>query len=104
MATVGQIADLRELVAEPDDTNGWTDVKLADAIDDNGGDLNAAASEVWLQKATTYATLVDVTESGSSRKMSDLQKNALALSERFAGMVAVVDVSTRPRTRAITRP
>jgi len=111
MATVEEIADLRELVNEPDDSGGWTDARLDEYIEetrdeDGATNLNAAAAKVWLSKATTYSTLVNVSESGSSRQMSDLHKNALALHDRFAGQAASTDdlLATRPRTRAIVRP
>ena len=83
MATVDQIAELRDLVAEPDDANGWTDEKLGNLIDASDS-LNAVASQIWSRKAAMYATLVDVSESGSSRKLSDLHKNALAMGAFYA--------------------
>lgn len=78
MATVEQIVELRELINEPDDSNGWTDTKLG-AIIDGEDSVKAAASAVWYRKASQYATMVDVSESGSSRKLSDLHKNALTM-------------------------
>jgi hypothetical protein len=74
MATVEQIATLRIYVAEPDETD-WTDEMLSSVIDSTSS-LNLAAVEVWDSKAAAAATLVDISEGGSSRKNSDLLKNA----------------------------
>lgn len=83
MASPEDIATLRDLVGEPDETNGWTDEKLGELIDSSES-MMLAASKVWASKAATYATLVDVSESGSSRKLSDLHKNALAMAGYFS--------------------
>jgi hypothetical protein len=83
MATAEQIAELRELAAELDDENGWTDDRLGDIIDSSVS-VNQAASRVWYRKASALAGLVDVSESGSSRKLSDLHKNALAMGSLYA--------------------
>lgn len=85
MATVDEIAALRLLINEPDDTNGWTDEKLGLVID-GASSINDAARSVWVSKASTYVTLVDVSESGSSRKLSDLHKNALAMAKYYSDL------------------
>lgn len=112
MATsAADIVILRGFIREPDDSNGWTDARLTALIDANSDsfgipDLRAAAADVWTSKAADSAVLVDVSENGSSRKLSDVHKNALAMAKLYrgesAGLIAVL--STRPRTRAITRP
>jgi len=114
MATVAEIAYVRELISEPDDSNGWTDARISTFIENNRNadgtiNLKLPASDIWGVKATSYSTMVDVTESGSSRKMSDLLKNALLLQKSLRegddGLPDVVDpLALRPRTRAITRP
>ncbi len=86
MATMEEIADLRLKVAELDDTT-FNDVALSSIIDqvsDSGGEyILLAAAMVWEQKAALLASLVDTSESGSSRKMGDLYKNALAMQSRY---------------------
>ena len=106
MATATDIATVRELINEPNDTNGWTDQRISNSIDVKSGDLNAAAADIWGVKAAETYGLVDVSENGSSRKLSDLQKQALSMqahfqaeSDRLVGIVA-----RAPRTRAIVRP
>lgn len=85
MATVTEIATLRLYVAEPDETD-WTDEMLSGIIDSSTS-LNAAAVEVWDAKAAAAANLVDISEGGSSRKMSDLVKNAQIMRELFASRI-----------------
>jgi hypothetical protein len=85
MATEDQVAELRQTTAETDPNGGWDDESLA-AVIDSTESMNAAAARVWSIKAGRYATLVDVTESGSSRKLGDLRKNAAAMADYYAGL------------------
>lgn len=85
MASEDEIAQLRVMVSEEDDCGGWDDDRLGTIID--GTDtLEAAAAKVWYLKAGQAATLVDVSESGSSRKLSDLRKNATEMGNLYAGL------------------
>jgi hypothetical protein len=81
VATADQIATLRLYVSEPDQTT-WTDEMLS-AIIDSSTSLNTAAVEVWDAKAAAFSSLVDISEGGSSRKNSDLVKNALLMRDLF---------------------
>lgn len=87
MATSEQIAALRLLINEPDNVAPYTDAALGAAIDAAEGNLNAAARGFWITKAASYASLVDTSEGGSSRKMSDLAKNALAMVKFFGDQI-----------------
>jgi hypothetical protein len=71
-----------------------------------GTDVNGAASDVWLLKAANYAELVDVTEAGSTRKLGSMHTNALKMAKEFGALSAAsVQLETaRPRTREIVRP
>lgn len=82
MATDDQIRELRALVAEEDPNGEWDDESLG-AVFDAASGMNAAASRVWSIKAGRYSRLVDVSESGSSRKLGDLYKNAIAMSRAY---------------------
>lgn len=111
MATVDEIAALRQIIDEPDASNGWTDIILGEILDstrnaDGTANYNAAGSTAWRRKATSFSKMVDVSESGSSRKLSDLFKNALEMAKYYTSQDTTVpdDLSERPRTRAITRP
>jgi adenine-specific DNA methylase len=94
MATVDQIAEVREYVAEPGITNGWTDERIGEYID-READLFLAASAIWSSKAASYASLVNVSESGSSRSMGSLIDNALKMAKEFKGR------STTPGSEAV---
>ncbi len=102
MAAEEQVLALRELIAEPDDSNGWTDERLGRAID-AAATVNAAASAVWYQKAAIFANLVDVSESGSTRKLSDLRKNAMEMAAHFGSADGAVDTGNSPVMQRIRR-
>ena len=102
MATPEAIASFRLLIGEPDETT-YTDADLS-AVLDSATSVNSAAASIWTQKAAASAALVNVSESGSSRSLGDLQKNALAMAAQFR-QAAEADQSTAPgiRIRRITR-
>lgn len=81
MATADQILVLRSMVAEPTD-DPYTDVALG-ALIDATANLNAAAAQVWMEKAARFSDLVNVREGSSSRDLGDLYKNALSMAEGF---------------------
>lgn len=110
MATQDQIDILREYVTEKDDSNGWTNERISlyidDAVDDTGAvDLLMVAANIWAAKAGEFSTLVDVAENGSSRKLSDLHKNAMTMKRTFEDRSAVANtvLINSPRTRPIVR-
>jgi hypothetical protein len=105
VASQEDIQKLRILINEPDDTNGYTDEVLGDIIDGTES-LNGAASAVWTSKAGTYSTMVDVSESGSSRKLGDLYKNALGMSKHYQDLedaATPTPVADAPILRRLSR-
>lgn len=50
---------------------------------DAGMSVNDVSRSIWVKRAAQYSGLVDTSESGSSRKLSDLHKNALTMADRF---------------------
>lgn len=103
MATAAQIAELRIMINEPNNVAPWDDETLGMLIDAKSGDLKAAAYSVWEGKAAQVAHLVDISEGGSSRKMSDMYKNFLAIRDTFAPETGTVGGRRAPMTREITR-
>lgn len=101
MAEAATIADLRRLINQPTNTDPWTDAVLSARIDDWVGDLTALAATIWREKAATFAGLVDVQEGSSSRKLSQLYTQALAMA---AGLDAGSTTSVTGRRAATTRP
>jgi hypothetical protein len=103
MATAEEIVSLRRMVNEPTNTAPWTDDTLG-LIIDAAIDLDAAAASVWRSKAASVAHLVDISEGGSSRKMSEMHKNFLSIAEGYEQTSAANPALPRaPRTREIVR-
>ena len=110
------VNSLRGMVGEtPVETSTYTDLMLAEKIAitlnaDATVNLDRAAANIWRDKAALLQPLVDTAESGSSRKNSDLMKNALAMAKDYDARVAayeatlVVAAAATPRTREIVRP
>lgn len=82
MATAEEIATLRLLIAEEVDELPYSDQVLGERLDASNS-AAGLAREIWTEKAARYAELVNVSESGSSRNLSDLHKNALAMAGYF---------------------
>jgi len=86
MATAEQIAAFRLLISEPENVEPYTDVyigNLLDAAASDGTSTSSVAYLVWTQKAASWTSMVDTSEGGSSRKMSDLIDNALKMAAIF---------------------
>jgi hypothetical protein len=80
MASKEQITALRLLINEQDDKAPYDDIALSTRIDATPS-TEGLAAQIWREKAAMYASLVNVSESGSSRSLSDLHKNALAMAK-----------------------
>ncbi len=104
MATVEQIAALRRMTDEPD-SDVYSDLDFQSIIDQAEEDMDLAAADIWRQKAARFSTLTDVSESGSSRKMSQLHGAALTQAKFYedrANPAPVAEVQ-RSRVRSATR-
>jgi hypothetical protein len=105
VATSDQIAELRRLINEPDESV-YSDIVLAARLDEEGSTINGTASSIWREKAATYASLIDVQEGNSNRKLSQLQVNALKMAEAVLvgdSGEAITGTSRPARTRQIER-
>lgn len=105
MANNDEYLRLRRLTGETQDKENYSDADLDLFINEAGGDLNAAAAAIWREKAGMHADLVDTSEAGSSRKNSDLFKNATAQAQYFEGLAGgtTVAVGESSTTRRIVR-
>jgi hypothetical protein len=104
-ATPDDVVRLRAL-ANYNGTDPYDDQQLAAMID--GSSIYRSAARLWDEKAASLSEVVDISESGSSRKMGDTHKNALAMAKYFRGLAedeeeAPVETSRNARTRAIIR-
>ena len=97
------VANLRKKVAEPT-TDTYTDEQVLAAYT-TAGSVAGAAAAIWQEKAAALAELVNTSESGSSRNLGDLYKNALAFAKFYKDQVddAVVVTTDSPFTLAIER-
>lgn len=73
MATPAEITELRIEARELTDAEPYTDTFLGELIDAYG--VTDSARRIWVSKRNAVASLVDITEGGSSRKMSQLFDN-----------------------------
>lgn len=90
MATADEIAELRRMIGEPENVSPWDDAAIA-ALIDASSSMNVAAMKSWEQKAATYAGMVDVQESGSSRRLSQLQEQALRMVAYYRKLITEPD-------------
>jgi hypothetical protein len=91
MATADEVAALRLLIAEPDETY-YTEEQLSGRLDD-ALSANHAAHSIWVEKAARYTELVDKSEGGSSRSNGALQDKALKMVELFKNLIGDANVT-----------
>lgn len=82
-----EVLKLRELGAIPVDDTRYTDEVLWALILENSGSVNLAASTIWRRKAAAYAELVDVSEGSSTRKLSQLHRQAIDMATSLGGEI-----------------
>lgn len=107
MAEQGDIDALKLLVG----SELLDDTALGKVLDLNENNYTLAAAQVWEIRAGKYSTLVDVTESGSSRALGKMHSNALEMAKfyRQKASDSIVDPDDEPvvvapsRTRRIVR-
>lgn len=83
MATSEEIAAFRLLVDESADKLPYDDISISSRLD-TASSPEALATQIWREKAARYASLVNVSESGSSRNLSDLHDHALKMAAVYA--------------------
>lgn len=100
------IQQLRRMTAETDtESSVYSDEEMDVAITAADGNLRAAAAQIWDEKAAALAALVDTSESGSSRRMSQAHTNALAMATGYrTDATASVAGASGTRNRRIVRP
>lgn len=106
MAEAEDVALVREYVAEPDTNGAWTDTRIEGFVD-RETNVYYAAAEIWAVKAGQSVGLVNVSESGSSRSLSDLLKQAKEMEayyrRRGDELEAPVPLDAGPVIRRISR-
>lgn len=106
--TADQLAQLRRMINEPTDVDGYTDALLlagAEAyVTDGVYNLRAYAASIWEEKATKVAELVNTSESGSSRSMAQVFDHYMTMASRFGAATGGTATTTAPRSTRIVRP
>lgn len=85
MADAITLARFRRMTALEDEDTIYTDAVIDGMIEDLG--FETAAATVWREKAAGVAGLVDITESGSSRRLSQLREAYLGMGSAVGGVV-----------------
>jgi hypothetical protein len=95
---------LRRMIGDATEPYTFSDEEIDEFLTATDGDLRAAAATYWYGRSTEFSQMVDITEAGSSRKNSDLFKNALALAKQFDDADDLpTEVVTPSTTRRIVR-
>lgn len=85
MATAAEVAEVRENTNEQTEET-YSDSYVGALVD--AGSVASASAVIWTRKAAAFAELVNTSEAGASRSLSDLHKNALAMATKFEGLAA----------------
>lgn len=85
MATDEQLSEVKALAALVAD-DGISDANLMQKID--AGGIASTVAWIYNLRAAKYSRLVNVSESGSSRSLGDLYKNAMSLGKYWEGVAA----------------
>jgi hypothetical protein len=114
-ATAGQVADLRRMVGEPNDTT-YDDELLTDIIErypliDSDGyepdhddwtstyDLNAAAADIWSEKAAVLAPNYDFAADGGRYSRSQGHQHAMQMARYYRARRSPGTVTLRMEPR-----
>lgn len=98
MSVSDQVGEVRRSIAEFANEEPYTDEVIEGWLA-AGQTVYGIAGRVWRDKAAGYAHLVTISEAGSSRSMSDLYKNALAMAKSFEDRDAA-DTTPTPEPEA----
>lgn len=100
MATTEEIERVRRNTGEHDE-DVYTETDL-DVLIDQYGETGAIA-EIWNEKAARYANLVDTSEAGARRSLSQLHEHAMAMSAKWSDKASESSSVGAPRVRRIER-
>lgn len=108
MATTEQLAAIRLLIGAGALQDAEINSLIDQATTDGETDMLLAQASVWEALAARYHGLVDTSESGSSRSMSQMFKNATSMAAAIRAQITardevVIETSRRTTTRRITR-
>lgn len=103
MATAEEIQEVLDMLGPDAVESGWTEAKI-DAALDGGETPNEIARRYWEYRMSRSSTMADVSESGSSRKLSQIFENAKALAAYYKGATEAENPDNQPEAGSFSRP
>lgn len=102
MAEEAQIKIAQEKLGPDAAAGGWTELRVGEDLD-LGLTPNQIALAWWEHRAASTATYTDVQESGSSRALSTIHKQAVAMADRYQKLVNLEDPTDNVDDPPLTR-
>lgn len=90
MADAGDVANVQDLLPDTADADGWTSEKISVYLDADRS-VYEVLQTYWESKVAKLYAMIDVSESGSSRSLSQIVQNAKAQAEYWRDRVAAED-------------
>jgi len=103
MAAPEDIQEVLDMLGPDAAESGWTNEKIGAALDD-GDTPNEIARRYWEYRMSRSSTMADVSESGSSRKLSQIFENAKALAAYYRGASEAENPENQPGATSFSRP
>jgi hypothetical protein len=103
MATPEQIEAVKDLLPDDAADYGWDDDKISEQID-AGVTGNALLLAFWDKVTSSTVGIVDMSESGSSRSLSQLNKQAMAMAKMYRDLLEKETNPPAPTTGIFSRP
>lgn len=98
------ILAVRRLILDTTTPYIFSDPEIEAVLTEVDGDVDLAAGKLWRSIAAKYHKMTDITEAGSSRKLSQMFENALKMAAIYdPGELGREPVISRSTTRPITR-
>ena len=95
MADIEQIKQVQKLLGPDAEPGGWTEVEINAALD-AGRSANYIAARWWAQRTADTAHLMDISESGTSRQLSAIHRNAKEMTATYRALAAEEEVTPDP--------
>lgn len=86
MATEREVQEVKDLLPKDATASGWDDTRINGDLDE-GLSKNKIALQFWSNRAANTFTLTAVSESGSSRTLSDIHRNAVSMRDSYQKLV-----------------
>lgn len=102
MADEADIARVLELLPDDSAEHGWSATRVGTDLD-NDLTANQIALAYYLKRSADTATYVDISESGSSRSLSTVHKQMVAMAELYQRLVNLEDTEDDVLDPAPTR-